>query len=209
MFSSLVDLSLNCPNCYLRFKTQVTQLLCEKEKKHPLYLTEPYEKLTPEKAAKIKEFTKDWVKKLLARRGKGSSTSTPKSASTPVDTVESPSSSTATPKDSGSSSRQDPRRHPSINYSASSSTTMQPQRSNDTELASAKEDEDLVASMIAELGGGGGGDGDEDEDMEDEGEDEDEGTPPGTPPRRKEVRGGSDDGTPPPPPPPAIANGVE
>lgn len=54
---------------------ELTQILCEKEKKHPNYSNEPYDKLTPDKASKIKAFTKDWVRKLIERNRKSSSSS--------------------------------------------------------------------------------------------------------------------------------------
>ncbi|KAK4048419.1 histone methyltransferase set2 [Microbotryomycetes sp. JL201] len=75
---------------------EVTLLLVDKERKHPLYATDSYESLSAEKAAKVKSFTKEWTKKLIERKrahtGSGSTpggggTDTPKngnhSAGTP------------------------------------------------------------------------------------------------------------------------------
>lgn len=64
--------------------TQVTQILCDKEKKHPAYATERYEALSTDKTSKVKSFTKDWVKKLLDRASRSSSiTSTPTTPARP------------------------------------------------------------------------------------------------------------------------------
>nr|CRX79216.1 hypothetical protein ls5931a1_00049 [Leucosporidium scottii] len=69
------------PEQFKKRAREVTTLLCEKEKKHPLYATEPYDSLSAEKASKVKAFTKDWVKKLLDRKrasnGGNSGTATP------------------------------------------------------------------------------------------------------------------------------------
>ncbi|GAA6020404.1 hypothetical protein JCM10207_002096 [Rhodosporidiobolus poonsookiae] len=61
---------------------ELSEILCEKEKKRPTYATDSYDAFTPEKEAKVKAFVKDWVKKLLDRKKSssrgGSSNSTPK-----------------------------------------------------------------------------------------------------------------------------------
>ncbi|GAA5985214.1 hypothetical protein JCM11641_003634 [Rhodosporidiobolus odoratus] len=58
---------------------EVSQILCNKEKKRPSFATDAYDSLTPDKEAKLKAFVKDWVKKLLERKKKGgSASSTPK-----------------------------------------------------------------------------------------------------------------------------------
>ena len=71
---------------------QLTTILCDKEKKHPNYHDEPYDRLSPEKAAKVKAFSKDWVKKLIERHVAGSGagklfitplTATPSPSTTP------------------------------------------------------------------------------------------------------------------------------
>lgn len=59
---------------------EVTELLCDKERKQPKYELDKYDKLSTDKIAKLKAFTKDWIKKLLDRRrsvrpGPGSSRS--------------------------------------------------------------------------------------------------------------------------------------
>lgn len=48
---------------------QVTDILCQKEKKSSSYSSDPYDKLSPEKEAKVKTFVKDYTAKLLARKG--------------------------------------------------------------------------------------------------------------------------------------------
>ena len=66
-------------------------LLCEKEKKHPLYASETYDTLSSDKTAKVKAFTKDWVKKLIDRKRALNSTGAPGSgAVTPSLTTPSP-----------------------------------------------------------------------------------------------------------------------
>lgn len=77
---------------------QVTVLLCEKEKKHPLYASETYDSLSTEKAAKVKAFTKDWVKKLIDRKRAVVSNGAPGSgAVTPSLTTPSPQTPSAAP----------------------------------------------------------------------------------------------------------------
>lgn len=84
--------------------SQVTALLCEKEKKHPSYSIESYDSLTPEKASKVKAFTKEWLKKLLDRKR----SSKPSSNSTPVSAAATPSVGTPSP--------QTPSTHPRVSY---------------------------------------------------------------------------------------------
>lgn len=54
---------------FKRRAKELTNLLCEKEAKSSHYLNDTYDKLSPAKESKIKSFTKDWITKLLARKG--------------------------------------------------------------------------------------------------------------------------------------------
>ncbi|KAG0146074.1 hypothetical protein CROQUDRAFT_44884 [Cronartium quercuum f. sp. fusiforme G11] len=54
---------------------ELTDILCQKESKSSNYQIDNYDKLTPEKEVKIKSFVKDWVAKLLARKGISTSAS--------------------------------------------------------------------------------------------------------------------------------------
>lgn len=80
---------------------QLTTILCDKERKHPNYADEPYDRLLPEKTAKVKAFAKDWVKKLVERHSAGSSklnitpltnpsTATPSPSATPTPATPTP-----------------------------------------------------------------------------------------------------------------------
>ncbi|KAK4700276.1 hypothetical protein P7C70_g5976, partial [Phenoliferia sp. Uapishka_3] len=90
LFSAIVVSTMSKYKEYLegdQFKKrarELTTILCDKEKKHPNYHDEPYDRLSPEKAAKVKSFTKDWVKKLIQRRPSHSKSSTSASASAPA-----------------------------------------------------------------------------------------------------------------------------
>ncbi|KAH9818889.1 hypothetical protein DFH28DRAFT_1150605 [Melampsora americana] len=53
---------------------ELTNILCQKEAKSSNYLVDNYDKLTPNKEAKIISFVKDWSAKLLARKGLTAST---------------------------------------------------------------------------------------------------------------------------------------
>lgn len=132
----------------------MTQLLCDKEAKHPLYASETYSVLSPEKTAKIQSFTKGWIKKLIERKRTSSSTSTPlrhsassTAYSTPRPHLPSP-SNTNTP-----GSMQD-----DADFLASM-------------VAEVQRDQDAEAEAEAD---------EEEEDMQ---VDDDEGTPPGSPTR--------------------------
>ncbi|GAA5888897.1 hypothetical protein JCM5296_005036 [Sporobolomyces johnsonii] len=70
------------PEAFKKRAREVTQILCDKEKKRPTYTSDSYDSLSSEKEAKVKSFVKDWVKKLLDRKSKGGRAST-SSASTP------------------------------------------------------------------------------------------------------------------------------
>ncbi|GJN93765.1 hypothetical protein Rhopal_006822-T1 [Rhodotorula paludigena] len=105
LFSSVVVATMSKykaqfePEAFKKRAREVSELLCEKEKKRPSYATDTYDSLGPEKEAKVKSFVKDWTKKLLERkkasagsssssaRRQSSSSSTPRrpeSASTPA-----------------------------------------------------------------------------------------------------------------------------
>ncbi|GAA5939287.1 hypothetical protein JCM10213_008621 [Rhodosporidiobolus nylandii] len=65
------------PETFKKRAKEVSQLLCDKEKKRPSFATDAYESLTPDKEAKVKAFVKDWVKKLLDRKKGGGGGGTP------------------------------------------------------------------------------------------------------------------------------------
>ncbi|GAA5971312.1 hypothetical protein JCM21900_004498 [Sporobolomyces salmonicolor] len=70
------------PEAFKKRAREVTQILCDKEKKRPTYTSDSYDSLSSVKEAKVKSFVKDWVKKLLDRKSKGGRAST-SSSSTP------------------------------------------------------------------------------------------------------------------------------
>ncbi|GAA5839208.1 hypothetical protein JCM9279_002627 [Rhodotorula babjevae] len=71
------------PDAFKKRAREVSELLVEKEKKRPTYVTDSYESLAPEKEAKVRSFVKDWVKKLLERKkANGSSSSSARRPST-------------------------------------------------------------------------------------------------------------------------------
>ncbi|CEQ42676.1 SPOSA6832_04507, partial [Sporobolomyces salmonicolor] len=70
------------PEAFKKRAREVTQILCDKEKKRPTYTSDSYDSLSSVKEAKVKSFVKDWVKKLLERKSKGGRAST-SSSSTP------------------------------------------------------------------------------------------------------------------------------
>ncbi|GAA5840308.1 hypothetical protein JCM11251_006691 [Rhodosporidiobolus azoricus] len=78
------------PDAFKKRAKEVSQILCDKEKKRPSYATDSYDSLTPDKEAKLKSFVKDWVKKLLERKNKprsssgGGGSGSGSSASTPL-----------------------------------------------------------------------------------------------------------------------------
>jgi hypothetical protein len=125
----------------------VTTLLCEKEKKHPNYATEIYEKLSTEKASKVKSFAKDWVKKLIDHSRKSSShpSSSSKSSS------HRPSSSASSRQGHKSSSTSTP-----TQLRASDSMTIGSSSGLATPLSASDsiEERELVASMLADVDDG-------------------------------------------------------
>ena len=69
---------------FKRRAREVTQVLCDKERKHPSYSTSDYYKLSPDKISKLKTFTKQWINKLVDRKRQGTPTSTEDSAFSPI-----------------------------------------------------------------------------------------------------------------------------
>ncbi|KNZ45200.1 uncharacterized protein VP01_83g18 [Puccinia sorghi] len=68
---------------FKRRAKELTNILCEKERKSSQYSTETYESMSARKETKIQQFTKDWMGKLLMRKGLLVSTG---SSSTPPST---------------------------------------------------------------------------------------------------------------------------
>ncbi|PLW20506.1 hypothetical protein PCASD_15566 [Puccinia coronata f. sp. avenae] len=54
---------------FKRRAKELTNILCEKERKSSHYEAETYDEMSAGKEAKIRAFTKDWIVKLLARKG--------------------------------------------------------------------------------------------------------------------------------------------
>ncbi|POV99805.1 hypothetical protein PSHT_13372 [Puccinia striiformis] len=101
---------------FKRRAKELTDILCEKERKSSQYETEKYEDISAGKETKIKAFTKDWVGKLLTRRGI---------------TIPAPTSSNSVAVASGSSGNKTSGNHPS-DLNTTSTSNMKKDDSNGT-----------------------------------------------------------------------------
>ncbi|KAM0746946.1 hypothetical protein T439DRAFT_102783 [Meredithblackwellia eburnea MCA 4105] len=155
------------PDQFKKRARELTEILCDKEKRHPNYHTESYETISAEKAAKVKGFAKDWVRKLVERRGKHSTSSSRShgsSSTAPHSTLPTPSPSStpwshALPESRNGHTRSDP----------------------PTPGTSAREDANLIASLVRDASSSyAGGSDSTPMDMDDGGS-----TPPGTPPSKR------------------------
>ncbi|GAA5888479.1 hypothetical protein JCM6882_008636 [Rhodosporidiobolus microsporus] len=118
---------------------EVSQILCDKEKKRPSFATDAYDALTPDKEAKVKAFVKDWTKKLLERKGGKPRASTGGASSS------SSTSLPATPSLAGAA-----------NGAAGSETPATPGPSGLAHASSLSNMDVDPSSPVAQNGGGGG-----------------------------------------------------
>lgn len=182
---------------------QVTQTLIDKEKKKPNFDSESYDKLSSEKTSKIKMFVKEWIVKLVDRKGaqllgrKGSKHSTTPSASaTPTASTSAPSPSTAsTPRIPSSYVRPNHNLSPHTHVPSPRHASPSPPRPSSYETPASYErpvvtnggysnggpSEQQYADLAAAMGIGALGGEQRDVVMEEQG------TPPGTPPSRRKV----------------------
>lgn len=162
LFSTVVVQTMSKYKKYLeseQFKKrakEVCNIMVEKEKKSSGFATETYESLSPEKEAKVKKYVKEFILKLLARKG-----ITPSSSS---------STSSSKHKHKSSSSREQPSQyrngsssaHPSGQAPAASMATPDTPSGRSESLAPADEsvldmeqsDDDLINSLVEDATGG-------------------------------------------------------
>ncbi|GAA5930868.1 uncharacterized protein JCM15063_002482 [Sporobolomyces koalae] len=154
------------PDAFKKRAKEVTELLLDKEKKRPTYDTDVYETLSSEKESKVKSFVKDWVKKLLERKKNGrssSSGSTPRPA--PATTASSRTSTSSRPslstRPDSSSSNSTPR-PAGVDFDSPATPQTVQAMEVDTPMSILERDKDKPAANGA-------------------------GTPPGTPPSRRDA----------------------
>lgn len=122
---------------FKRRAQELTNLLVEKEAKSSKYADEEYKTLSPDKENKIRHFVKDWVIKLLARKGISGS---------------SKSSSSRSSKDSKHRSKESITSQPSASGSKESTAAPDTPTMDKNELEAKKAQEaEAAAAMLAEL----------------------------------------------------------
>lgn len=122
-------------------------MLCDKEKRHPLYVSETYDQLSAEKQSKVRNFTKDWVKKLIEKSKKNSLNRGSSSSHKPR------SNSDATPSSSKSRLSSVSLDTPSFSTPSSrnNSVSVSTPEANGVGEAEQEEQDDFIASMVAEV----------------------------------------------------------
>lgn len=127
---------------------EVCKIMCEKEKKSSHFATEKYDELSPEKESKLKKYVKEFMTKLLARKGiKISSTST---SSTPSSDRKRPSNSGQHHKSSSQASRvANPLHSPSRMSLPTPETPSNEADGDENDMDIEDEDEDLLNEIMA------------------------------------------------------------